>query len=80
MQRALDGVLAALVATDLRGLLPAAFAVSRPDDVEILTDVQLNAEFVPDVPSRARGAAHQLIGVDKREVAHEDCDTLAVSA
>ena len=54
VQRTLDGVLAALVAADLLGLVAAALVAHAAHDVEHLTDVELDAQLVPDRPRLRR--------------------------
>ena len=50
VQRALDRVLAALVATDALGLLTASLTHRGADHVEVLTKVQLDTQFIPHRP------------------------------
>ena len=52
VQRALDGVLAALVAADALGLVAPPLVAHPAEDVEHLTDVELDAQLVPDRPRR----------------------------
>ena len=52
VERALDRVLAALVAGDPLGLLDPALALDRPEDVEQLADVELEPQLVPQPPDR----------------------------
>ena len=55
----------------------AALAPHRAEDVEVLADVELDAQLVPDLPRRQRGAVHELVGVDEGQVADEDGHALA---
>ncbi len=48
-----------------------------PADVEVLADVELDAQLVPDRPHRRRRTAEELVGVHEGEVADEDGDALA---
>ena len=77
VERPLDRVLAALVATDPLGRRQVAHAPDRAEDVEQLAGVELGAEIVPDHPRLDRGAEHELVGVHEREVADEDRDAFA---
>ena len=79
MEGALDGVLARLVPADPFGLVDVTDALHRPQDVEVLADVQLDAQLVPDPHRFGVGALHQPVGVNEGEVAHEDGDPLAVA-
>ncbi len=80
MQRPLDGVLPGLVPGDPLRRLTVPLALGRPDDVEELTDVQLDAQLVPHGLGRRRGVAQELVGVDEGEVAHQDGHALAEPA
>jgi hypothetical protein len=75
-----DGVLARLVPTDPLGLVDVADALHRSEDVEVLADVQLDAQFVPDAHRLRRSALHQAVGVHEGEVADEDRHALAEAA
>ena len=77
VQRALDRVLAALVAGDPLGLVEAPLALHRAEDVEELADVELDAQLVPQLPHLGRGAGQQLVGEHEGEVADEDRHALA---
>ena len=79
MERSLDRVLAALVAADALGLFPPTFARRRSDHVEVLADVQLDAQLVPQCPDFPRCAMQQQVGVDERKVTDEDRHALPES-
>ena len=49
VQRALDRVLAGLVAADPLGLDDVACPLDATENVEVLADVQLDAQLVPDL-------------------------------
>ena len=55
-----------------RAAAGSVLAVAVVDEVERLPDAELDAELVEDVEHRGRGAAHERVGVDEREVADED--------
>ena len=80
VQRSFDGVLAGLVPADPFGLVDVSDALHRSEDVEVLADVQLDAQLVPDPHRLGWGALHQPVGVHERQVADEDRDTFAESA
>ena len=80
VQRALDRVLAALVAGDALGLGEAPLALHGAEDVEVLADVELDAQLVPQRPHLGRRAGQQLVGEHEGEVADEDRHALAEAA
>ena len=63
-----------------RAAAGSVLAVAVVDEVERLPDAQLDAELVEDVEHRGRGAAHERVGVDEREVADEDRHPLTEAA
>ena len=54
--------------------------MSGTDDVEVLADVELDPQLVPDVPRLERSGPHQLVRVHECQVADQDRNTFAVSA
>ncbi len=80
MEGPLDRVLAALVAGDALGLHEAPLALHGAEQVEVLADVELDAQLVPQIPHRFGGADQQLVGEDEGEVADEDRHALAEAA
>ena len=78
VQRPLDGVLARLVARDALGPRRGWSGRARgADDVEVLADVQLDAQLVPHASAPRRSRPRGTVGVDEREVADEDRHALA---
>src|SRR5690606_3902170 len=55
-------------------------AAGGAQDVEVLADVQLDAQLVPDVEHLAGRVPHHQVGVDVGEVADQDGDALAEAA
>jgi hypothetical protein len=81
VQRPLDGVLAGLVAGDAAGDVGIAVTAGRAQQVEVLADVQLQAQLVPHRTDLAHvGAVEEQVGVDVGQVADEDRDTFAEPA
>ena len=80
VERALDGVLPALVAGDALGLVEPAVALDRPEDVEELADVELQPQLVPQPPDRVRHADQELVREHEGEIADEDRHPLAEAA
>ena len=72
MQGPLDRVLARLVPGDALGRDAVRLRTRRTDDVEVLADVELDAQLVPHRPGRRRRAGHQLVGEHEGEVADQD--------
>ena len=79
-QRSFDRVLAALVTADAFGFVAPTVVGGRAHDVEQLSDVEFDAQFVPDLARLGRGSVEKPIGVDEREVADQNRDALAESA
>ena len=72
MQRALDGVLPALVALDDIGARACARSVGHPGEVEVLADAQLEPQLVEHRTRRGWRGREQDVGVHEREIADED--------
>ena len=76
VQRTLDGVLPRLVPGDALGGDAVRLPARSADDVEVLADVELDAQLVPHRHRLGVRCRQELIGVDEREVSHEDRDAL----
>ena len=76
----LDRVLARLVGADALGRLDARPAADGAEQIEVLPDVHLDAEFGEDRLRGAREVVHEKVGVDEREIADEDGDAFSEAA
>ena len=79
VQRALDGVLRALIAADAFRSLKTSITDCGTEHVQQLADIDLDAEFIPHRPSLRRLRTENPIRVDACEVTDEDADALTES-
>jgi len=79
MEWTLDRVLAGLESTDPLGLIDVADAAHRTEDVEHLTDVELDPQLVPDRPSGRVRVRKEPVRVHEGQITDEDGDTFAES-
>ncbi len=78
LERADDGVESGLEGGDLFGGPPVEFTGRRRPHVEVLAQVQLDTQLIPDGAGPSVHPAGQLIGVDVAEIADQDGHPLPV--
>src|SRR5439155_7808453 len=67
-----DGVLAGLVRRDAARGREIGVAARGAQEIEVLADVELDPQLVPDAPSGGRELGEEGIGVHEREIADQD--------
>ena len=80
MQWTLDRVLPRLVPLDRAGLTRIAPARRRRAQVQVLADAKLDPQLVEHRARLGGDSRHEDVGVDEREVTHEDRGALAEPA